>query len=169
MKSKVIFVLVITLILNLFFWPKKEVEEKVNNVVNYPIAFNVELEGEVVFPGIYTLYANTSLRTVIEYAGGFTINANQSSINLNEIITKSRKIIVLSKEITNEPTINTLVNLNTANLKELLSVPNVTEKRAANIIIYREQYGLFKSVDELINVKYIGEVVFEKISKYFTV
>lgn len=169
MKSKVIFILVLTVVLNMFFWPPKEQVTKVNNLVTYPKEFTIELSGEVVFPGTFTLYSDTTLRQVINYAGGLTSNANKSKLNLNEVLNKSKSFKIESITLSEEQYIPKLINLNTASFKELLTIPNMTEKRAANIIIYREQNGLFKSVNELIKVKYIGEVVFEKISIYFTI
>ena len=44
----------------------------------------------------------------------------------------------------------------------------MTETRAASLIIYREQYGDFNHIDDLINVKNIGSVTLEKIKPYIT-
>jgi len=55
------------------------------------------------------------------------------------------------------------ININTADKETLMSViKGVGEKKAEAIIIYREENGKFKTVDELINVKGIGEGTVEK-------
>ncbi len=55
------------------------------------------------------------------------------------------------------------VELNHATAEELVALPGVGEKLAARIIEYRDQNGGFKSVDELMNIKGIGEKNFQKL------
>jgi competence protein ComEA len=55
------------------------------------------------------------------------------------------------------------ININTADKETLMSViKGVGEKKAEAIIIYREENGEFKTVDELANVKGIGQGIVEK-------
>ena len=54
------------------------------------------------------------------------------------------------------------VDINAANLETLMSIKGIGEKRATAIIAYREQYGSFKSVDELTYVKGVSESLVEK-------
>lgn len=62
------------------------------------------------------------------------------------------------------------VNLNTAKREELIEgIPGVGEKIAGRIISYRETYGGFKSAEEIMNIKGVGEKLFEKIKDYITV
>ncbi len=62
------------------------------------------------------------------------------------------------------------VNLNTAKRKDLIDgIPGVGEKIASRIVSYREAYGGFKSTEEIMNIKGIGEKLFEKIKDYVTV
>ena len=49
------------------------------------------------------------------------------------------------------------VNLNSANAQELTSLRGIGDKTAQAIVAYRESHGPFKSVDELVEVKGIGE------------
>tara|TARA_R110002049_G_scaffold224693_7_gene396435 strand:+ start:2496 stop:2768 length:273 start_codon:yes stop_codon:yes gene_type:complete len=61
------------------------------------------------------------------------------------------------------------VNLNTATKSELQALNGVGEATAAAIIQYREENGMFKSVEDLVNVKGIGSKKVEKLTDSVTV
>lgn len=61
------------------------------------------------------------------------------------------------------------VELNTASIKELESLHGIGPARAHDIVKYRESNGGFKSIDELKNVKGIGDSTFEAIKKDLSV
>ena len=62
-----------------------------------------------------------------------------------------------------------LVNLNTATQAELEKLPGVGPAMAKTIIEYRQKNGGFKKVEELMNVKGIGEKSFLKLKTLVTV
>ena len=62
-----------------------------------------------------------------------------------------------------------LINLNHATQKELETLPGVGPATAKNIIDYREKYGGFADVEEIKNVKRIGDKTYEKLKEYITV
>lgn len=61
------------------------------------------------------------------------------------------------------------VNLNQASVQQLATLPGVGEKLAARILEQRQKQGSFKTVQELMNVKGIGEKNFERLSPYVSV
>lgn len=62
-----------------------------------------------------------------------------------------------------------VVNLNSATLTELDGLPSVGPVTAQKIIDWRDDNGGFKSVDDLKQVKGIGDALFEKIKDHVTV
>lgn len=55
------------------------------------------------------------------------------------------------------------IDLNSATVDQLTSLPGVGPTLAGRIVAYREEAGRFGSIDELLNVKGIGEKNFQKI------
>lgn len=60
--------------------------------------YKVDIKGEILAPGIYSLDINSRIIDVIEKAGGLTENADTSVINLSKKITDEMVIIIYSKE-----------------------------------------------------------------------
>lgn len=61
------------------------------------------------------------------------------------------------------------VNLNTATQAQLETLPGVGPKAAERILEYRQKNGSFKKVEDLMNVKGIGEKAFLKLKPLLTV
>jgi competence protein ComEA len=62
-----------------------------------------------------------------------------------------------------------VVNLNTATAADLESLPGIGAKTAQRILEYRQKNGGFKKIEELMNVKGIGEKSFLRIKDRLTV
>ena len=60
-------------------------------------------------------------------------------------------------------------DLNTATAEQLISLPGIGEEIAGRILAYRDEVGAFVSVDELLNVKGIGEKKLADIRPYLYV
>lgn len=173
-------------------------KKKVEQIEKY----KVDIKGEVINPGIYSLEKDKRVIDVIALAGGLTENADTSVINLSKKIKDEMVIIVYSHEqvtdfkktkeiekqvqekciqpdensLQNDSCIKTenttqtgLININTASLEELTTLPGIGESKAKDIIKYREANNGFKSIDELTNISGIGESILVKIKKNITV
>lgn len=61
------------------------------------------------------------------------------------------------------------LNINTATAEELDELKGIGVKKAASIVTYRTEHGDFSNIDDLTNVKGIGEKLLEKIKEEITV
>lgn len=146
----------------------------------------VEIKGEIKNPNVYWLAEDSIVEDLITKAGGLTENADTGSVNRAEKLKNHQLIIIPDKNSTQKiegnNDINTgilrnekdnssskLININTADEKELDSLPGIGPSKAKDIISYREENGEFKSVDDIKNVKGIGDSSFEKLKDKITV
>ena len=118
----------------------------------------VEIKGEVERPGIYELKLGSSLQDLFLKAG-LTKDADTSQYSLNSILHNSQ-VIVVGK------TRNDLISINSAGLDELTRLPGIGPGIAQRIIDYRNTYGSFNNLEELKNVKGIGDGKFSRIKEY---
>ncbi len=156
----------------------------------------VYVTGEVKNNGIVILNNGARISDAIEAAGGLTENADISEINMvyelqdgiklsipnKQQIEENEKfnyIITNSNDNQNEETIikntsenkenNDLININNATQTELETLPGIGPSLALNIINYRKENGRFSSIDEIKNVKGIGDSKYENIKRYICI
>jgi competence protein ComEA len=68
-----------------------------------------------------------------------------------------------------KPASTAIVNLNTASATDLEGLPGIGAKTAARIVEYRQKNGPFKKVEELMNVRGVGEKNFLKLKPQLTI
>jgi competence protein ComEA len=68
-----------------------------------------------------------------------------------------------------KPAAGAVVNINTASASDLEGLPGIGAKTAARIVEYRQKNGPFKKVEELMNVRGVGEKNFLKLKPQITV
>ncbi|UXR68629.1 helix-hairpin-helix domain-containing protein [Staphylococcus sp. IVB6246] len=122
------------------------------------------------------------MKQLIDKAGVLP-NADLTKINLAEKLTDQKMIYIPQKGEQVDPSLsagpnnsngaspgqNQVINLNTAQLNDLTNVPGIGPAKAQAILAYREEKGQFQSVEELKEVKGIGDKTYENLSSYFTV
>ncbi len=175
----------------------EEEKEIVSNPNDEVVYLYVDIKGCVKNQGVYQIIAGSRVIDAIKVAGGLSSDADTSLINLSMKIKDEMAIVIYSKdEVKNfvktkeefnekidECMINNdiclekiddsnnsdLIDINKATINELMKLPNIGESKAKAIISYRESNGLFKSIDEIVNVKGIGASLFEQIKDYIKV
>ena len=136
----------------------------------------VHITGEVKEPGIKELPDEARIADAIEAAGGVTENADLDEVNLAFVLSDGQKIYITAGSGNNvivedkvERGKKQKVNINEAKQEDFEQLPGIGPSIAKKIIEYREQNGKFTSIDELQEVKGIGEAKFENIKEYIMV
>lgn len=137
----------------------------------------VEIKGEVIKPGVFTMEVNSRLNDLLLAAGGATPNASLRYVNLALRLLDGDSFYIPHEDeetaILNNPGETQdqggKIDLNKATKEDLMSVPGIGPSTAENILNYRSEAGKFNAVDDLLNVDRIGEKTLEKIREYFIV
>lgn len=134
--------------------------------------------GEVHSPGVYVLPVGSRVYEAISMAGGLTQEAEESAINQALLLEDGQMIHVWAKgEVPQEMGASGVLNdagegridINSADMQELMEIPGIGEAKAKSILTYREEHGSFQSVEEVMNIAGIKEGLFSKMKDYIMV
>jgi competence protein ComEA len=124
----------------------------------------VDVVGAVRRPGLYRLVQGSRIADAVTRAGGTTRKADLAQLNLAAPLADGEQIVVPRRGP--QPTASgngspasaasAPVQLSTATLEQLDSLPGVGPVTAQKILDYRQEHGAFRSVDELDAVPGIG-------------
>ena len=156
--KKLIKSLIVTIISFLSLYLSIDIDTNQLEENNY---ISVEIKGEIRNPGIYELKKGSNLQDLLDIAI-ILDSSDLSSYSLNTALYNNQIIVIpkISEEV--------LISINSADLKQLSSLPGIGIKTAEKIIEYRTNNGSFNSLEELMNVKGIGKSKFNKIKEYIT-
>lgn len=169
-------------------------EDKKENISSETGIF-VHIDGHVNNPGVYQIKENERTNVLIEKAGGLKNGYSIKNINLAAKLSDGDKVYIPSieeeKSLGNQNnnvntvgkhtnngnnsnnnvsiTKNNKININTANVSELKQITGIGESTANKIIDYRENVGKFKKIEDIKEVKGIGDSKFESLKNKITI
>lgn len=151
----------------------------------------VHICGAVVNPGVYELPKGSRIFQAVEAAGGFQEEAGQDFLNQAALLSDGVKLYVPTMEEMEDIQGNFsgnlsesfwestpeeiseanggLVNINTADEKELCTLTGIGSSKAESIINYRKNNGNFQKIEDIMKVEGIKDGLFQKIRDSITV
>ena len=170
-------------------------EDKKENISSETGIF-VHIDGYVNNPGVYQIKENERTNVLIEKAGGLKNGYSIKNINLAAKLSDGDKVYIPSIEEektlgnqNNNISVNTVgkhtnngnnsnnnvnitknnkININTANVSELKQITGIGESTANKIIDYRQNVGKFKKIEDIKEVKGIGDAKYESLKNKIT-
>lgn len=161
---------------------KNQTSARVKSIVSQkmPATVTIDIVGAVKEQGVYTLKNGARIQQAIEAAGGLRKNAQLKAVNRAVVLKDQDKIYIpyrgekgistaattgsanpaASAQTENGGEAEQKINLNTASSDQLQKLNGIGEKKAAQIINYREKQGPFKKISDLMQVSGIGEKTF---------
>ncbi|MDO5484871.1 MAG: ComEA family DNA-binding protein [Sarcina sp.] len=157
----------------------------------------VHVCGAVQKQGVYKLPQGSRVCDAVDAAGGFAPDADTSWLNLAAVVEDASQIRIPTEEETQALRENPdltgtgspylpesgqklpggistsgeddRIDLNTASLEQLMTLPGIGEAKAGQIITYREKNGRFETIEDIMKVPGIKNAGFEKLKEYITV
>jgi competence protein ComEA len=139
----------------------------------------VDVVGKVRRPGIVTVPKGSRVYQAIEAAGGLKGRVDTATLNMARVLTDGEQILVGIEPVaapagsagasSGTPGSTGKVNLNTATAEQLDSLPGVGPVTAQAILSWRDENGAFGSVDDLLDVRGIGDATLAELRDLVTV
>jgi len=144
-------------------------------IEKYRAHIGIFLVAVILIGGLVLVFERRSLAKIL--AGNDTGESKDEEI-LNRISALDERIAKVegARNLSENQTINNTpeeevskININTADQKTLESLPGIGEKRASDIISYRETNGDFGDISEIKNIKGIGDSIYGQIKDQISV
>lgn len=127
--------------------------------------------GLIILSAVILYYALSMPKISVSQVSSVHISSEDISENSSYAGNASPQKETLQSSTENDTRIavNYPLNLNSCTAEELMSISGIGEVKANHIIEYREYLGGYTSVEQIKNIKGIGDGVYEKVSPYLTV
>lgn len=149
------------------------IDEKISKNLQETYIY-VDIAGAILYPDVYKLPEKTRLKSLIEKAGGYSVEANleqiEKTMNMSRMLIDQEKVYVPKKgdsvvvTLTGIQEESPLLNINSASLDKLNSLIGVGKITAQKIVNGRP----YKLPADLVTKKIIGKALFEKIKDQIT-
>jgi len=152
-----------------------EIVEPPPTPVPSPVLVAVYVTGAVQEPGVYYLPEESRVQDALEAAGGAMGEADLDRVNLAKRVHDEDKVYFPKVGEEHLPVTSTgdsgsgLININSASAGALEDLPGIGPTLAQCIIDYREAHGPFATIEEIMDVRGIGQGVFADIEELITV
>lgn len=127
--------------------------------------------GLIILSAVILYYALSMPKISVSQASSVHISSEDISENSSYAGNASpqKETSQSSRENDTSVAVNYPLNLNSCTAEELMSINGIGEVKANHIIEYREYLGGYTSVEQIKNIKGIGDGIYEKVSPYLTV
>jgi competence protein ComEA len=137
------------------------------------VSYKVYVSGAVAAPGVYEVRDGQRVEDALQMAGGALPGAELAHLNLAAKVRDEQQIHV-PRQGEQPPAAPTAakggkVNLNTATLAELDTLPGIGPVTAEKILSYRRANGAFRRIEELLEAKLVNQRTFEGIKDLVSV
>lgn len=188
--NKVILPIVIILLGSFLLFNDLSINDKKEQSMDF---IAVDIKGAISNPGVYKMERWSRLSDLIDEAGGLRFDASTRYINLSKMLEDEMVVVIYTDSeiddldnslelsfcncpevsndtcFTSEENNKAKININTASLDELMTLSGIGKSKAQSIIDYRTNNGNFLDIKDIMNVKGIGNGVYEKIKDFITV
>src|SRR5436190_5382102 len=140
-----------------------------SSVTPPPSAVVVHVAGAVLHPGLVTLPSTARVDDAVTAAGGADVDADLDALNLAALVADGARIyvprrgeVVPAVVSSGAPPPSGPVDVNSASEEQLDALPGIGPTTAAAIVAHRQANGPFRTVDDLLEVRGIGEAKLEQ-------
>lgn len=175
--------ILVVIILAIIFIPigqeKQLIEFEPNTAIpseDIPEYIYIDIKGQVQNPGVYKVLIDSRLFQLLVLAGGTTSEADTLAINLSLKLYDQQVVYIpayeddypIISEVINDSS-QALININSASLQLLDTLPGIGPSTAQSIVDYRTDVGFFESIEDIMKVTGIGESTYNEIKDLITV
>ncbi|AXT84520.1 DNA-binding protein [Aeromicrobium sp. A1-2] len=133
----------------------------------------IDVVGKVRKPGIVKVPSGSRVYQAIEAAGGLKGRVNTTSLNLARVLGDGEQVLVGIEPVVvpgaGGGVASATVNLNTATAEQLETLPGIGPVTAQAILDWRQKNGRFGSVEDLLDVRGIGDATLAELRDHVTV